>query len=107
MHGIALRDEGIATVKQNADEAWKALYRAYAVQFINAKQIDDTFLGEDLRRALEPQIGKPHHPNAWGAMARSSITRWIKDGFVEIDGMGHAKDAKSHASLLPRYRVVK
>lgn len=107
MYGIALRDEGMAKVVNAADDMWKALYKAHAVHFINARHIDETFLGEDVRRAIEPHIGKPHHPNAWGAMARAVIQRWIKDGFVAVDGMGHAKDAKSHASLLPRYRVVK
>lgn len=107
MHGMSQRDEGILSVTQNADEMWKALYRAHAVHFINALDVGDTFLGENLRRVLEPQIGKPHHPNAWGAMARSSITRWMKDGFIEIDGMGHAQAAKSHATLMPRYKVVK
>lgn len=107
MHGTALRDEGISKVTERADEMWKALYRAHAVHFINAKAVGESFLGEDLRRALEPHIGKPHHPNAWGAMARAAIKRWITDGFVEMDGMAQMRDAKAHARLSPLYRVVK
>ena len=57
--------------------------------------------GEDIRVYLGHFAGKPHHPNAWGAL----VARLVKDGILEPTGRYVAMVTKSsHARRTPEYR---
>lgn len=104
----ARRDEGISQVSGNAGERWRANYRGAVSLFIRTRNVGDTFIGEDLRVFCHDRgwVGEPHHPNAWGAMARNTLKSWMADEVVARVGMASASAAKSHACLCPAYRVL-
>jgi len=91
--GERLRDAGIARVSANND-SWmeSALAKIERLDF-------DEATGEDFRMLLE--LPEPKHPNAWGALTRTAISRGL------IIPTGHwvkMKDPRSHARMTPLYR---
>lgn len=102
----AARDTAISAVMAGQTSDWRSAYRSEVALLKTSLQTGTTFLGEDLRFWLQPIIGEPEHPNAWGAMARSTLSQWKREGFIIMDGIGASRSVKSHACLSPRYRVI-
>ena len=102
------RDEGTGRVVDNLQAAWRDEYRLLVEDFLDQYAPGRTFVGEDIRVYLTFVHGllPPHHPNAWGAMARSTIGSWLKHGLIIRDGMAQAQSVASHAHHYMRYRVV-
>jgi len=56
--------------------------------------------GEALRQKIEPLVGPPHHPNAWGA----AIATLVRNGTIRQTGRWvPMKSPKSHARRTPEY----
>lgn len=106
MEGQNLRNQGCQAVLQSQGADWSQSYARNADLFLAGRKMGDTFTGEDVRVYVSRFIAPPSHPNAWGAAARSVLTRWKKNRFIEECGLGVSKLPKSHASRLPLYRVV-
>lgn len=103
---IRLQKEAEAKVAGNAKAEWRDGYALHAEAFLKTLLPKQTFIGEDLRKYIEPKIGKPHHPNAWGAMGGMAIRRWTKDGRIQVIGMTKMTSKASHARLSPLYEVI-
>ena len=100
------RDEGTERVMFNQSLDWRESYRSAAVMFMKSLSPGDEFIGEDLRIfAIKTGIAAPHHPNAWGAMARAILSDWAKSARIETVGVRNAKSVAAHARLYPVYRV--
>jgi hypothetical protein len=56
----------------------------------------DTYTAEDIRDCM---ISRPHHPNAWGALARKARAA----GLVTVVGYVKARCSPRHASMIPAY----
>jgi len=105
--GRRRRDHGTSVVMDHTPEQWRACYRVAAAEWFDALPIGETFTGEQLRLACKRAgLGNPHHPNAWGSMARAFLKQCFDDERVAIAGVSSALDPVSHASLLARYRKV-
>lgn len=96
MSGAQLRDEGIALVMDNAagwadeiEQAWRHWLRY---------QAPPEFTLEQFRVWVTPHIGEPHHPNAWGGLAKR-FARYIKP-------VGYTTSARpqAHARVTRIYR---
>jgi len=94
-----------AQVAGNAQSEWRDGYVAHAGAFIGGLLPKQTFIGEELRKYIEPIIGKPHHSNAWGAMGGTVLRRWQKEGRITAIGMTKMTSKASHARLSPLYEV--
>lgn len=103
---IRLAKERMATAIFKAPHEWREGYKTLAEAFLAQLTPKATFIGEDLRKYVEQEIGQPHHPNAWGAMAQGTLRRWRKEGRIAMIGVSQATSKKSHASLYPRYEVL-
>jgi hypothetical protein len=101
-----LRDQGIALVLSNQADAWRERYRNAVEDWIARQPPGRRFIGEDVRHAaLIRGVGDPWHPNAWAAMFRNTITKWLKSETVQVVGMAHMKAGRSHGRLSPQYEV--
>jgi hypothetical protein len=101
------RDEGTERVMFNQSLDWRESYRTAAVMFMASLSPGDEFIGEDLRIfAIKTGIAAPHHQNAWGAMARTTLSEWAKSARIKIVGVRNARSVSAHARLSPIYRVV-
>ncbi len=92
------RDNALDTVAENAasypDRALKCLSDTFAAGAV--------VTGEDVRIAIEKEIGPPHHHNAWGAIISKAVRsrRLIATGrYVQM------RTKKSHARKTPEYCV--
>ena len=94
---IARSVEGQSATLYAQDALWSEKYRALADQFFYALPEKATFIGEDLRKLIAPQIGEPKHPNAWGAIFGATIRAWRKLGYVQSIGMAPMTAKTSHA----------
>jgi hypothetical protein len=101
--GDLLRDAGIEKVSANTPEEWSEGYRKLAQDWFERLPAGSTFLGEDMRAAAEPTIGKPKHPNAWSAAARRAINKWKGDRRVAHHGAVTSKAAANHSCLRRQY----
>lgn len=106
MEGARLQDEGCTTVIDNERVDWSSEYATHADAFLALLPFGTKFTGEDVRMAVMPLLPTPHHPNVWGASARSALGRWKRAGRIEECGLGSSKSTKSHASRIPLYQVV-
>ena len=71
--GRAARDEGAATVLQNAGDAWRDRV-AFLIDDLARSRPDLT--ADDVRAAaLRTGLGDPHHHNAWGAALLAASRR--------------------------------
>ena len=105
--GQALKEEGIDSIVSTVKAQWRNGYKDAAIEFINSVSVGETWMGEELREAIEPLIGKPHAYRAWGAMSNVVIAKWIKDGIIKIVGLARSRSPKNHAGLYPIYEKVK
>lgn len=105
--GELLRDFGVAQVTASSPEEWKASYKTHASRWFAGLAVGTVVVGEQLREALEPVIGKAHHANAWSAMAGASLRAWKKDRRLRDHGSTTAKGASAHARLCRQYLKVK
>jgi hypothetical protein len=88
----------IDTVAANSSE-WMALALIELERMINS--FPESFAGEFIRVKLTPWIGKPHSPNAWGALTRTALNRKL----IEPTGQWTPMLAeKSHGRQTPLYR---
>jgi hypothetical protein len=92
------KDEALAKVAANSGD-WMALALLELEAMIHA--FPATFTGEFIRMKLAPSIGKPHSPNAWGALTGTAIKRKL----IEPTGQYTAMLAKkSHGRKTALYR---
>lgn len=96
MNGAALRDDGIETVMSNAetwaseiDQAWRHWLRYIA---------PPVFTLEQFRIWVTPHIGEPHHPNAWGGLAKRYANSLVHVGFTT------SARPQAHARLTRTYK---
>jgi hypothetical protein len=104
--GELLRDFGMASVVSNTEEKWRSEYKREAELWLNTVGVGTVIVGEQMRDALEPLIGTPHHVNAWSAMAGCVIRKWKKERRVLNHGATTAKSAAAHARLVRQYLKV-
>ena len=94
----ALRDEAMACVDENADEAWKAA-ALNAVHWTAKYQA--VFTTDDVWKRL---LGKPHEPRAMGAvMRKAKDLGWIAptDRFIATEKISqHRQPIRQWRSLL-------
>ncbi len=92
---VRARDEALDTVANNAGEK----FRADVVAVVKA--MSGEFIAEDIRLECERRGIRPHHNNAWGAVAS-----WlVKHGHIERTGGYRKMQAKgSHARESRVYR---
>lgn len=96
--GKAAKADGIASVKDH-NVTW--IDQGLAV--IGALPVGWVGIGEDLRRIVVTRIGKPNHPNAWGALVNTSLKRgW----FTPTGHWLSPADVKSHSRPTRQYRKV-
>ena len=94
---LKARDEALAQVSDNAG-CWieTALSRI--------STLSGEMTGEDIRFALVPLVGEPHHSNAWGALIKTAKGR----GLIENTGRYvPMRAANSHARITPVYRITR
>jgi hypothetical protein len=92
------RDDALKTVSDNAGMSWneKALLEI-------RKHDGLTCIAEELRLLVYPEIGDPHHHNAWGAVIMTAVKRGL---LVPLDVKPRSmKTLKSHARKSPVYIV--
>ncbi len=70
--GETRQDAGIASVWEHADP-----WGDQAVAVIAQVPLDWEGLFEELRPRVIAEVGAPHHPNAWGALTRTSRLRRV------------------------------
>lgn len=103
--GRALRNAGMASVKDHAGEHWRELYRGAITRWFDRLETGHPFSSETLRTvARAAGVGEPHHYNAWSAMAGSHIRQWLRTGQVAITGEGQAQRPQAHATKVTEYR---
>lgn len=105
--GELLRDFGMKTVAENAPDEWRVAFQRKAEEWFSALSLGHVIIGEQLREALEPIIGQPHHANAWSSMAGHMVRRWKKDRRLRDHGTTTAKAKQAHARLVRQYLKVK
>ena len=103
---IARAKEGQSATAYAQDMDWRDGYKALAEAFLSAKVRGQTFIGEDIRRHVEPIIKQPKHPNAWGGVGGAVIRAWIKDARIRSIGMQRMTRKTSHARQTPLYEVL-
>ena len=65
--GEDLKERGLASVEDNSEPWMRA-----AVSTLERARLETPWTCDDLREVLEAaNLGEPHHPNAWGALARN------------------------------------
>lgn len=107
MGGI-LRDTGIASLRSNISSLWSADYQWATTKWFEGIAVGRTFSGEYLNRMARVHgVGKPHHPNAWSAMAGIQIKRWLKSGAIKIVGFEPCVRAQARARRAVTYVKVK
>lgn len=94
--GAALRDAGIETVMANA-QAW-ADEVEHGWRFWLQHHAPDEFTLEQFRMWVTPHIGEPHHPNAWGGLAKRFASDMKHTGFTT------SARPQAHARLTRTYR---
>lgn len=92
------REQALAKVENNSGD-WFRLALIELTEFKHVKRQE--FTGENIRYWLTPLIGKPHSPNAWGAL----IMRARRSGLIEPTGRyAPMKSEKSHGRETKIYR---
>jgi hypothetical protein len=105
--GRQIKQAAIAKVLSHSAERWRESYKAAVAQWFAELGGGATFTGEDLRlAALRSGMEHPHHCNAWGGMSTGTISAWLRDELIVVDGHAQAADPKARARLYPRYRKV-
>jgi hypothetical protein len=98
--GEILRDRGAAQALSHEEWRFNAM-RACALFF---KRTASGALIEDARLAVEPDVGEPASPNAWGAIALCLSRR----GVIAKTGVWRkSSDPRSHARMQPEWRWVR
>jgi hypothetical protein len=89
--GKAARDEGISSVAVN-NKAWMAA----ALAVVRQLPYGWRGLSENIRVIIEQSVGKPTHPNAYGALIRAAT----KGGLLRPTGRRlHMRKVSSHARI--------
>ena len=104
MHPVletALKTQGIKPVSLDAAADWKIKYRA-AVEALPTS----FYTGEDIRALVEPIIGAPDHPNAWGG-AFQALVRGNNPVLVGIGRYVKMKSSLAHGRRTQVYRKVR
>ena len=102
--GEELKREGIKRVLENSG-SWSE--RALLV----VKRLAETkaeFTADDIREAVERDVGPPHHSNAWGAMTRTAAGK--KRAWIELTNRVEKSTraaAHSHRNPIWRSRIYK
>jgi hypothetical protein len=90
------RDEALERVTTNAG--------SYANQAIGEiKLMRGTYIGEEIRLAVEEKIGKPHHANAWGGIINTAVRQHL---LLKTGRWRQMKTKKSHARESREYTVA-
>ncbi len=94
--GKELKEEGMATVLENAGEDWKT----QALQVVLSMPRGVPFLAEDVRLRCEKQGITPHHNNAWGGFF-NGLRR--KEVVVHTGRYVPTESPKTHAHVVAEY----
>lgn len=94
------RDAALADVERSAGTWFE---RAQAA--IKALPYGWEGLGEDIREKLltDPDVGPAHHPNVWGAVIRTAISR---KALAYTGRMRASRSVKAHARQQPILRRI-
>ena len=92
----AARDEALERVENNSGN-----YVNRAI--IEIKRMRGTFIGEEIRLAVEYIIGAPHHYNAWGAIINIAVRQHV---LLKTGHYRQMKTKRSHARATPEYSVA-
>lgn len=96
MEAIEARDEALEQVARNS----KA-YVETALKLIQEGTYMPAYVtGEDVRLAVEAEIGKPHHPNAWGAIINAAVRQRL---LFPTGVYRKMRSKRSHARKTPEY----
>ena len=97
---LALKEQALEQVSENAG-TWMENFN-HALHKAVLENAGLVMTGEQIRMALEPVIGPPHHHNAWGA----AIATAIRQGTLLPTGQYIAMQGpRSHARRTPVYRL--
>lgn len=99
--GALLRDAAMLTVLVNAGQAWRE--QAYHMALRAFAEFPEGAIFETVRLWCEEHgLPRPHHHNAWGAVANILI----REGRVEETGrLEKSRSAKAHARRQPIWRL--
>lgn len=95
---VALRDEALARVAENAGD-----WFGRALMVIAALERGWVGIGEDITNAVLWKLGPPHHHNASGSLIRMAIQHHL---IVPTGEYRKMRKACSHARASPVYRRV-
>lgn len=102
--GRALRDAGIRTAAEHADEvtpAWGERAFCMLVEYVAGPGRTAEFTGEAVRRWAEGRgLPLPPDKRAWGAV----MSRAIRNGMIERAGITSSEDPISHRGLRTTWR---
>jgi hypothetical protein len=96
----AARDRALAQVEQS-NEGWFQL-AILQIEQLGKRESQPEVTGEDIRRIIEPMIGKPSHSNAWGAVIATAMRRKL---IFDTGRMGRMVSLASHARKTTIYRL--
>lgn len=97
---LEMKEKALEQISNNAG-TWMENF-SYALHMAALDNAGLVMTGEQVRMALEPIIGAPHHHNAWGA----AIAVAIKQGLLLPTGQYIAMQGpRSHARRTPVYRL--
>jgi len=99
--GSYLRDTGIALVTENAGD-WMDNAKSLVSMFL-ARHPGRLITGDDIREVVQPRLGPPHHPNAWGALTRSML---VRGRLIPTGRLVKSTRATNHAHANPEYEIA-
>jgi hypothetical protein len=86
------RNQALRQVEQNNDE-WFGI-ALLQIESLGKREGQQEMIGEDIRRMVEPAVGKPSHPNAWGAVIATAMRRKL---IFDTGRVGRMTSITSHA----------
>lgn len=107
--GDSGRDEGIRRVKQHTPPEWGEAYRKHVMAWFDRLPEGRCFRGENFRMELifNHALPQPHHPNVWGAHARSLINTLLQQNRIRTVGLSKALFTKSHSHQYALYEKLR
>jgi hypothetical protein len=88
----AARNRAMRQVEQNNGE-WFSI-ALLQIEQLGKRECQPEMTGEDIRHTVEPAIGKPTHPNAWGAVIATAVRRKL---IFDTGRVGRMTSITSHA----------
>jgi len=86
-----------------AEKAMRKKWFMEALKVIRKLHPANKFTGEDIRHIVTKRLGKPHHPNVWGALIRKAFNEGYLMYTREYRPM---RDPQAHGRSTPVYKVM-